>query len=248
MSKTVIVIPCYNEEKRIDFKAFSSLLEDENIFLLFVDDGSTDNTFEKLLKIKSSCSYNADVLKLIKNKGKGEAVRLGMRKAISYGCEIVGFLDADLSTPPEEMKRLIEILRHSDVSVVLGSRVRLLGHTIIRNPIRHYLGRIFATIASMILRLDVYDTQCGAKLFFVTPTLCWSLDSPFFSRWAFDIELIYRLIHPAPGISPLNRKNFLEVPLYSWVHKSDSNLGFPAMIRAGLDLLSIYRNLPKSTK
>jgi len=95
------------------------------------------------------------------------------------GARLVGFLDADLATPAEEMLRLVSTLRSSRAQAAFAARVALLGTTIERHATRHYLGRVFATAASLILDLRVYDTQCGAKAFHATPLLAAALEEPF---------------------------------------------------------------------
>ena len=72
----------------------------------------------------------------------------------------------------------------------MGSRVKLLGRSIERKIWRHYTGRIFATAASIVLGIPVYDTQCGAKLFRAGPEIRSCFEQPFHSRWFFDVELI----------------------------------------------------------
>ena len=79
-------------------------------------------------------------------------------------------MDADLSTPFDELARLIDRLgRDERLTTVLGSRFRRLGADIQRSELRHYTGRVYATLASMALGVGIYDTQCGAKAFRATP-------------------------------------------------------------------------------
>src|SRR6266568_1094414 len=171
MLPTVIVVPCFNEAARLRPDGFGPLAEHPEIELLFVDDGSTDDT-RRVLEGLAARWPRAHVLALPANGGKGEAVRRGMLDGLARGAACVGYLDADLATPADEMLRLRdELLGAAGASAVLASRVALLGRDIQRNPARHYLGRVFATTASVVLGLPVYDTQCGAKLFRRTPAL-----------------------------------------------------------------------------
>src|ERR1043165_9106871 len=89
------VVPCYNEEKRLDLDAFRAF--SDRVGFLFVDDGSRDGT-RRLLQ-----SNGFDVLGFDKNGGKAEAVRRGIVEAMSRGAEVVGFWDADLATPLSEL-------------------------------------------------------------------------------------------------------------------------------------------------
>src|SRR5690606_18799800 len=99
------------------------------------------------------------------NEGKAEAVRRGMQVAFRRHPEYVGFWDADLATPLDEIGRFRAVLdRRSELQLVIGSRTRLLGRRIERKRSRTLLGRLFATVASRAVQLPVFDTQCGAKL------------------------------------------------------------------------------------
>ncbi len=231
-----LTIPCYNEASRLDVSEVLRLLEDPRVDALFVDDGSTDRTGEVLGEIAKDHPSRARVLGLSPNGGKGEAVRRGMLEALELGSRVVGYLDADFATPPRELTRLLDALEDSDANVVLGARIARLGAVVERNPARHYLGRVFATAASTVLDLAVYDTQCGAKLFRDTPALREALAEPFRSRWAFDVELIGRL---TAAREPLTKADFLEVPLGEWRDKRGSKLAGPAMLKAGVDVLRL---------
>ena len=102
---------------------------------------------------------------LEKNYGKGEAVRRGLMQGLSKSYAYLGFADADLATPVTELARLYDVARAKDIAIVLGSRWLRIGARIERSGARHYLGRVFATFASQLLDLPIYDTQCGAKFF-----------------------------------------------------------------------------------
>jgi len=234
------VVPCFDEAKRIDVAAFLGLVDDgEGLSLVLVDDGSRDETHAILRGIAEQRPSLIEVVALDKNLGKAEAVRQGLLRALDRGAAIVGYVDADLSTPPRELHRLAAMAREGVYDVLMGSRVQLLGHAITRNHARHYLGRIFATCASLGLGLPVYDTQCGAKLFRRTEALASALARPFVSRWAFDVELLGRLIHPLPGIAAVAIGRIREEPLLSWTDMPGSKLRPAAALRSGLELVRL---------
>jgi glycosyltransferase involved in cell wall biosynthesis len=174
--------------------------------------------------------------RLAVNSGKAEAVRIGMQTCIARGAEIIGYADADFATPPEEILRLLSILETSSYQVVLGSRVLRLGSDIQRSPVRHVLGRIFATLASNAIDVAVYDTQCGAKWFRAGPVLDRALDRPFGSRWVFDVELIARLMGRLGDDPHWPDEAFLEVPVRAWRDVSGSKLRIPGMARSLAEL------------
>jgi glycosyltransferase involved in cell wall biosynthesis len=244
----VIVVPCHNEAARLLTAGFLRLLQDPGVRLLFVDDGSTDPTHEKLAGIRALAPDAVEILRLPANRGKAEAVRQGLLHAAQSGSEILGYCDADLATPADEMLRLLEVMRSSRAIAVLGARVRLLGSRIERSPLRHYLGRLFATLASLVLRLAVYDTQCGAKVFRATPTLLDAIRAPFSSRWAFDVELIARLLAPPPAVPAATAADFIEVPLGAWRDVQGSKLSAFAMLGAAIDLAAIGIRLSRARR
>jgi dolichyl-phosphate beta-glucosyltransferase len=124
----------------------------------------------------------------------------------------------------------------------MAARVRLLGRRIERRATRHYLGRLFATMTSLFLRIPVYDTQCGAKAFRVSPAVREAIAEPFGSSWVFDVELIGRLLHGTKTAPPVPLAAFVEMPLREWRDVSGSELGFRDMARAFVDLLVVgYR-------
>ncbi len=217
--RTCVVVPCYNEENRLrgdEFVAYVDAFGD--VDFLFVNDGSRDATLAVLEGLAEQRPDRLMLLDQQPNAGKAAAVRAGLRAAIDVGYEVVGFWDADLATPLDAIASLREVLEErGGIDVAIASRVQLLGRHIERNPVRHYVGRVFATAASTVLALPVYDTQCGAKLFRVNDVLVEALATPFRTRWVFDVELFARLIDArrARGLAPLEHV-MVEVPLEVW--------------------------------
>jgi glycosyltransferase involved in cell wall biosynthesis len=228
-----LVVPCYNEEQRLDLDAFRTFdAGSDQVDFLFVDDGSRDGT-RRLLQ-----SNGFDVLGLDRNVGKAEAVRRGIVAAIERGAEVVGFWDADLATPLSELPLFLDIMRERPaVEMVYGARVRLLGRAISRQESRHYFGRVGATLISRTLGLAVYDTQCGAKLFRVNDTMRQLFAMPFLSRWIFDVEILARFVK-ARGRDAAARAIY-ELPLRAWKDVQGSKLRSTDFLRALRDLWRI---------
>jgi dolichyl-phosphate beta-glucosyltransferase len=226
MQKTTIVIPCYNEASRLPTDALGSYLDSHpNVRFLLVDDGSTDGTFDLLTRFAAVRPQSASVLRLPQNAGKGEAVREGMLAALDAGADLVGYWDADLATPLHYIDVFVEQMSNSDAVVVFGSRVRLLGRHVERSTVRHHIGRGFATLAALALKLPVYDTQCGAKLFRASIGIRDVLEKPFELRWLFDVELFARLLGLAQRSGKLDSgRQFVEWPLHEWRDTPGSKL------------------------
>jgi hypothetical protein len=134
-------------------------------------------------------------------------------------------------------------LRESGAVAVLGCRLARLGADVRRSTMRHYAGRVFATAASRALRAAVYDTQCGAKAFANAPEVAEALERPFSSRWAFDVELIGRIMNTRERAGHARTSGLVEMPLAAWHDAGGSKLGLLAMARAFLDVLRIGRRL-----
>jgi glycosyltransferase involved in cell wall biosynthesis len=231
-----IVVPCYNEERRLDQTAFLGLSEVDGINLLFVDDGSSDAT-KVILSAMADRSESIQALILTKNVGKGNAVRAGVLAAIEGGAAMVGFLDADLATPPQEMLRLVDVLRdRPELSVVMGSRVKRLGSHIERRAARHVIGRAFASCASLALGIPVYDSQCGAKVMRLSAATREAFRDPFRSSWSFDARLIMRLMTGSSNVPGLSVEAFCEIPLDEWKAVPGSKLRWSNGLRALVDI------------
>jgi hypothetical protein len=184
------------------------------------------------------------------NQGKAGAVRAGVLAALTGDPTFVGYWDADLATPLSAVPRFVAALEARPHLVgVIGARVKLLGTMIDRSAVRHYLGRVFATAASLVLRLAVYDTQCGAKLFRSGTLLRAAFGAPFRSRWAFDVELLARLNQAALHASPRPSGDLvIELALDEWRDVGGSKLAPHAMLRAALDLAFVRGNAKRDTE
>jgi glycosyltransferase involved in cell wall biosynthesis len=247
MQNVCLVVPCCNEERRLDRPAFERFLEScPQLSYCFVNDGSQDQTLAVLQAIAAAHEGKVQVLDLPSNVGKAEAVRRGMLQAHAWKAfEYIGYWDADLATPLEELPSICRIAQKTECLMVLGSRIKRLGSTIDRQARRHYLGRVFATFASLVLRLPVYDTQCGAKLVqaAIVPEL---FREPFLSRWIFDVEVLARLRNLV-GVPQL-LSGAVEAPLTTWREVGGSKLKLSHMLRAPLELWRIGRRYNRSSR
>ncbi len=160
-----VVVPAYNEEKRIGFSLFriKEYLQSRHLSaeIILVDDGSTDRTAEVSREIMEGYP-DFRVITLPQNRGKGAAVRAGMLQARG---ELVLFTDADLSTPIEELEKFLPLIREG-YDLVIGCRA--LPESIIKERqswLRERLGKCFNLLVRLLVMRGFRDTQCGFKLF-----------------------------------------------------------------------------------
>lgn len=242
MPETIIVVPCFNEAARLAPAEFRSFAERwRHGSFLFVDDGSTDGTFSILSALKGSMPARAEILRLPRNAGKAEAVRHGFLEAFRSSPEYVGFWDSDLATPLDAIPLLEAVLRdRPQTEVVLGARVKLLGRDVRRKRTRHYAGRAFATAVSLLTGIEIYDSQCGAKLFRSTDTVRAIFATRFLARWVFDVEILVRFMRLKRAEARLGADAFLyELPLPVWHDVAGSKLRPRDFARALVDLIRI---------
>lgn len=239
MQKVCVVIPCYNEIDRLDVNQLITFYNANiNYYFLFVNDGSTDATLDLLKEIEKNRNDRVSVLNLKNNVGKAAAVREGILAANLWNdFSVIGFLDADLSTPISEAPKLVAHFK-DDVLFVFGSRCKRIGADIKRKLYRHLVGRVFATFASNMLSLPVYDTQCGAK-FFKAEIIKTIFSEEFKSNWVFDLEIFYRFIknNKDADINDIAKEISLEV----WEDKDGSKIKLKDLFVIPLEMIKLYK-------
>jgi dolichyl-phosphate beta-glucosyltransferase len=239
MSRTCLIIPCYNEANRLDADAFAEFLSGaKDISICFGNDASTDGTLDVLQKIQSKYNERVFIVSHDKNRGKAEIVRKGVNEMYKLSrFDYFGYFDADLSAPLGACSGFIKYLEQNiNCQAVFGSRIEKPGVVIKKIYLRHLAGRIFSLVVNYLFKLRLYDTQCGAKLFRkeIVPLV---FNEPFISRWLFDIEIILRL-----------RKFYLkdggvieEKPLLLWVNKKGSKITVADLLKLPKQMLEIKR-------
>jgi len=240
--KTGIIIPCYNEEKRLNIKAFNHFIEQENQYhLCFVNDGSKDDTIKVLKKLQETNPLKVSVVDVKKNAGKAAAVRSGAKYLHGRGdIHFIGFIDADLSTDFQDFKELLKTLKsNKNLSFVFGSRAKNASKNIQKNGIRALISKSINKLIVLILGLSIQDTQCGAKVFKanLVPVI---FNKRFFSRWLFDVEMFIKMKRHFGKENIMNKIH--EQPLQRWVHMEDSKLGWKDTLEIPYRLVSIWFN------
>ena len=228
--KLSIIIPAYNEEKRIasTLEAYNSYFSqkknetDLDYELLVVVNGATDNT---ALVVREYQKNIPELLLIdIPQAGKGLAITVGFKDAVKRNNDLIGFNDADMSTSPEEFYELVNQINGFDG--VIASRY-MPGATVIpqRPKIKRWGSKlVYEPLIRTLFGLRYYDYQCGAKIFKknviqkIAPSL-------HVRQWAFDLELLY--------LCKKNNFRIKEVPTV-WIDKAGSKL---RMFRSGMRML-----------
>lgn len=235
-----IIVPCYNETARLQVPVFMEFARcNPDIHLWLVNDGSTDQTWSLLQSMADQLPDTIRAFNILQNGGKAEAIRKGILHVLEqqqYG--YIGFIDADLSAPLSEILYLLERIQAAKLKIAAGARVKLVGRTIVRSPVRHYLGRVFATYQDTLLQLGNYDTQCGLKIFEENLARQIFRDT-FSSNWFFDIELFVRT-RKILGNDAYNRE-VEEVPLQEWKEVKGSKLKLTDFMKAPFQVYKIYK-------
>jgi dolichyl-phosphate beta-glucosyltransferase len=183
-----IILPAYNEERRLPacLDRLTARLWNYTHYkseIIIVENGSTDRTMD----IAYRWCLDWDMVRKpihIDQASKAAAVRTGMLAAKG---EYILMADVDLSTPPEEFPRFLDLARLGPYDVVIGSRA-LPGSKVTQSPRRAFIGKIFRLLTGLVLP-GIPDTQCGFKLF--THAAAMDLFANLKTRsMAFDVEIL----------------------------------------------------------
>jgi glycosyltransferase involved in cell wall biosynthesis len=188
----IMLVPCFNEEKRINKEYWRRNLNPQNCDWLFIDDGSTDKTHEVLKSLG-----NIEILSLSKNYGKAEAIRKGLEYVLSkkeFVDHSIGYMDSDDAFLTEDIYKIFNIFKNLSLSydTLWVSRVALSGRQIIRNYNRHVISRIIITVLGLFYKNLPYDTQAGFKIFRAGILNQEMVKKSFSTRWFVDLELLIR--------------------------------------------------------
>ena len=203
--KYCVIIPAYNAADTISdlIKVIHKLNPSLKIFV--VDDGSTDGTFDKAKAFQQVSVYKHDF-----NRGKGEALRTGIKEAKSIGFHYAIFIDADLQHDPHLMKNVILMREQKDVDLVLGQRsflkTKMPFHRIISNSITSFM-------ISLRTGLRVHDSQCGYRLVNISKVPIENLKE---SGFQFESEFLIKML--SLGLK------YCEIPIPTIYDKSASSI------------------------
>lgn len=200
-----MIIAAFNEENRIR----GSLLKLDRYMsgggsdyeIIVVDDGSTDQTSRLVTELSADIA-NLRLLRYETNMGKGHALRTGV---LSSRGDYVLLSDADMSTPIEEMSRLLQLIAHDRCDIAIGSRALAMSRIIRKQPWwRRGMGKIFNRIVRFVIMDDFRDTQCGFKLFSGEAARK-LFGAAKINRFAFDVEIL--------ALAKKNEYRIAEVPV-----------------------------------
>jgi glycosyltransferase involved in cell wall biosynthesis len=235
--RPLVVVPCFNEARRWNSEYWQELHE-SGIDFLFVDDGSTDDTWARIIETSDG---SGDLrIQLPANAGKAEAVRLGLLAARRKNRKVVGFLDADAAFPVDTVNLICETaqsrLSGGEWDSVWAARILMGGRTVVRQQSRHYVGRLVATLIASSHGHAVYDTQTGFKLFVNSASLEACLAEPFDTRWFVDFELLMRW-RAATG----QLMRVWEEPVEGWRDIGGSKVNRGQYVQLARDILTVKR-------
>jgi len=239
----LLTIPAYQESGRLP-RFLESLLPaletlPASVTVQVVDDGSPAaerDACQTAVNTLRSRFPSVEFLPLPANHGKGGAILAGWRHRPE--ADFYAFVDADGAIPAREVRRLVETaLTQTAPVTIFSSRIKMLGRTIERTHLRHWVGRIYATLVGVLICPDIYDSQCGFKI--VPAAHFRQIESSMEGhRFAFDVELLAALESRALPI--------VEVPI-DWYDIAGSKVSILRdSVRMAGSIMAIRKKLRKN--
>lgn len=236
--KTFVIVPCFNEEHRLNIKYWNNIVSQFEFTWIFVNDGSTDQTEETLAKIK-----NITILNLEQNVGKGEALRFGTNYVLSINPDndfILSFIDSDGAFNESDIARMFLLFDEKNMSdafeSIWASRVALAGRKIERSIIRHYLSRTIISIIGFTDKNLPYDPQTGFKIFLIDKSARVIFSQKFRTRWFFELEIRNRWERLKN-----TKLKIWEEPVRYWQEIGNSKINRKETFRILIELIIILR-------
>ena len=251
-----LVIPFFNEEKRIDCDRLIDLFTKWPGKVLMVDDGSTDKTHELLSRIEQRC--DAKVLRINKNHGKASAIRIGLinlsaEKDLDWLC----VFDSDFSVDEKDVFKAINLASQvrnvsetsSDryVYILSGSRLLSSGRenvSLNRHPTRDTIGKVIRALVRTLCKIDTRDPQTPLKVYLNNSSLREIVELSSRTRWFFDVEVVIRARNLGLKIrwTEFNLENWRDIP-------TENYSGFRSFfVLSDLILIFLIRFMPKRFK
>lgn len=225
-----LIIPMYNEENRLPkfLSGLDKFLQEREMEILLVNDGSSDNTLECMNKYAEG-KKNVKIITYEKNSGKGSAIQKGVHNATG---DPILFIDADGSISPDQIPKMLEKLK--DFDMVVGDRSST-DSKIDQPLLRTMIGKIFNIYARILFQSNIKDNLCGFKGFKkgVAKDLFQDLEA---KRWLFDVEIFYK--------AKKREYNLYRLPL-TWEHKEESKIKPLDPIKMLFELLVLRYKLLK---
>ena len=239
-SSISIIIAAFNEEKRIipSLLKIKEYINKQNIpyEIIVVDDGSTDHTHTVVRDLIKDIPY-LKVIHYAPNKGKGHALRTGV---LASKGEIILLSDADLSTPIEELSKLLPLIYNHKCDIAIGSRALALSEIVKKQPWwRQSMGKFFNKLVKALVIEDFKDTQCGFKVF--RGDIARNLfKEAQIDRFAYDVEIL--------AIGKKKGCKIVEAPV-RWINSPESKVNpVKDSLQMFGDLLKIRMTIGKTEK
>lgn len=226
--KISIVIPAYNEEKRIK----NTLLDYDQFLKNYLNDFEINvvcDGYDQTSAIVKNLAENNNRIKLLEFEhrlGKGGGLIEGFKHSTG---EIIGFTDADGATAPSEYQKLIESVMKG-IDVAIGSRrVKGAKITVHQSVDRELASKMFNILIGILFNLDIRDTQCGAKVF-KRDVIEKILPKLITRGFEIDVELLWRA----------KKENYklIEIPIV-WEHKEEATFNFKFIPNMLIGLLKL---------